>query len=228
MQKVLKSSSLYIILSQPPYLNDAHLTYLYINYTMQKTLNLETEEAAFKNKWDQATMLNSVPLTNNAVYKWKDFLVLLNQVPAAYQMSQDDLVKKFTFGIHPKLSGKAMDMYEANLVVNQIPAAYPALIFPGGPAHPNAGAFPPNAGQRDILQYVTPIAARFTHLVEQRKILLQSSVEINAYKNIKTPCSWHLAGSLLFSAQTIRLFIATSPRQLRDENVGPTHRSTLR
>ena len=180
LQKVAKDCMLYKELCSPPFVNHAFNTYSYINYVMQRTENLDSAEQEFKQAWDKATMLNSVKLDRNAIYAWKDYLVHLNQVPAVYQKTQDELVKKFTFQIHPKLSPKAMDMYEANLPANQFPGLYPATIFPGGPPHPNAGMAMPNAGARDISKYVAPLSARFEHLVDQGEILLQSNVDVMA------------------------------------------------
>ena len=47
---------------------------------------------------------------------------------------------------------------------NQIQPNYPATLFPGGPAHPNAGNPISNAGQRDIEIYTTLLQTRFTNL----------------------------------------------------------------
>ena len=185
MQKVLKSSSLYNDLSEEPFVNNSFLTYSKINHTMQKTTNLETEETNFKKAWDSATMVNSVPLTADGLYKWRDYLVTLNQVPAAYKKTPDEMVKKFTFHCHPKLAAKAMDMYEAHEAVHRIPMVHPGTIFPGGPAHPNAGVAIPNAGQRDIAKYIGPLSARFDHLVEQREIVLQSNVDVLAAQDFE-------------------------------------------
>ena len=184
LQKVAKDCSLYTELCKAPFVNNAPNTYAYINYRMQKTTNLESAEQNFKNQWEKATMLNSVQIRPDAVHKWKDFLVHLNQVPAVYRKTPDEVVKKFAFGCHPKIASKAMDMYEENAAIHQIPAVYPALIFPGGPVHPNAGAAMPNAGARDIEKYVTPLSARFEHLIEQGEIVLPNNVDVHAVNDI--------------------------------------------
>ena len=179
MGKVDKNCSLYYELCAAPYLNDAFLTWSYICYKMTQTTNLDSARQIFIATWDKALMSNSVKLTEDAVYKWKDYLVKLNQVPAAYSKTRDEVTKKLCDGMVKELSSKAIDLYDDNAVAMRIPAVYPANIYPGGPAHPNAGAAMVGAGQRDVELYAQALHFRFKHLIELGAIHLQT-VDVNA------------------------------------------------
>ena len=183
MQQVLPSSTLHNTLSNVPFTGDAFNTYSMINHIMQKTTHLDQEAVNFNAKWDKATFANSVALTKDGVYKWRDYLISLNRVPAAYRKTENEIVRKFCHNIHPKLLDKAMDLYEANAAANRFPANYPANIFPGGPVHPNAGNPHPFAGQRNIEQYISQLAPRFDTLIEQGSISLPSDISVAAVEH---------------------------------------------
>ena len=173
------STSLHSTLETAPYMNDAVLSYALINHFMQ--LNPSPEDiAAYNTEFDSKSFANSVQLTSTSVFNWKDHLVNFNESkPPIMRKTNNEVVRKFCHFIHPKLAGKAMDMYDNNPVALQYPAVYPANIVPGGPAHPNAGVAHPLAGQRNIDAYVLILNTRYLKLIETGDIVLPGPIHVN-------------------------------------------------
>ena len=166
VQKVKHNSALFSELAKQPFLNDAEYTYVYINHYMQAGASPE-DIHKFNVGWDGTTFMNSIKkVSKSSQYEWRDHLVNMNhRVPPAMRKNPREIARKFASGNHKAISNMCMDRFDAMPATILFPANYPALLFPGGPAHPNAGQAHPQAGEVDMNAFVLAVNPRWEQLI---------------------------------------------------------------
>ena len=170
MGKTAPGTALFDILSKAPYLNDAEYTYAYINFAQQAAPTAE-DIKKFEDTWTSTTFKTSIKTNANSQYQWYDFLLNMNnQQPAAMQKTILEIADKWSHYNHPAINSKTMDIFEAAPAALMFPVNHPATLFPGGPAHPQAGNAHPQAGQWNMTAFVAMVDTRWKSLVREQVV----------------------------------------------------------
>ena len=180
VEAIPSTTQLYIDLQQPPFFNDAVLTWAHIDWFMQKQPEPE-DISAFHAEFDGLTFMNSIQLSRTAMHDWLNFLVdVNNEKPPGMRRTEVDVLRRFCYFIHPQIADKASDIFDNNAIAFQFPAVYPAVITPGSIyAHPQAGNAHPNAGQRDRNLIVKHLNVQWNKLIDRGAVIIPPPVNVN-------------------------------------------------
>ena len=170
MNKCAKSSALFATLSEPPYENNAEYAYGYINFVMQANPTPEDFQN-WDDTWTSTAFKSCVHVNEASQYKWFDYLVHLNmKQPLPMRKTNQEIARKWSHYNHPAITQKTMDMYENPPVGIIFPVNYPALLFAGGPAHPQAGVPHAQAGEFNMTAFVKSVDPRWQQLILSKSV----------------------------------------------------------
>ena len=170
MGKTAPGTAMFKLLSQPPYLNDAEYTYGYINFAQQAAPTAE-DIKNFEDKWTSVAFKNAIKPNANSQYQWLDHLITMNnEQPVIMQKTNLEVAKKWSHYNHSAINSKTMDIFEAAPAALMFPVNYPATLFPGGPAHPQAGNPHAQAGQWNMTAFVSLVDTRWKSLIREQVI----------------------------------------------------------